>query len=166
MNKDILKQAIDNLSINMICLRDTQAKLYNEFDPLVPGQEMVGQFIINTRSFDRKELIDEAGNVSKFFVYQTEARMRYLKGPIPEHLQDAQENNEEINKLVASEIIAVFSSEYSLKSDIDLDDSSLLEFGKHNVPHQVWPYWREYCQSTCSRMSLPIYVLPMYVINS
>ena len=66
---------------------------------------------------------------------------------------------------MASEIVAHFASEYAITCDEFLTEDAITEFGRINVPHQVWPYWREYCQSTCSRMSLPVSVLPMYVIN-
>lgn len=165
MNKQALQKAIDNLSIQMVYLHSTEAKIYNGFDPQIPNQELVGQYNIETKSCFVKELQEETGVKHKFLVYQTEARMRYLKGPISEELKECLENEELLNKLVAAEIVATFVSEYAIKCEEELPQDSILEFGRINVPHQVWPYWREYCHSTCARMSLPVSILPMFVIN-
>jgi hypothetical protein len=75
------------------------------------------------------------------------------------------ENDEQLDSLMVSEIVAQFTSEYAVTCDENLTEYAITEFGRINVPHQVWPYWREYCQSTCARMSLPVSVMPMYVIN-
>ncbi|MGZ8190056.1 MAG: hypothetical protein ACXWTS_02375 [Methylococcaceae bacterium] len=165
MKRGALQKAIDNLSIQMVYLHSTEAKIYNGFDPLIPNQELIGQYNIATQSCSVKELQEETGIKHKFLVYQTEARMRYLKGPISDDLKESLENEEQLDKLIASEIVAIFVSEYAIKCDEELPQDSILEFGRINVPHQVWPYWREYCHSTCARMSLPVSILPMFVIN-
>lgn len=162
MNHVALKNAIDNLSIAMIYVRTTNAYLHNEFDPLVPNQELIAQFNIAAQSYRIKEFQDETtGNNRKVLVYQTEARMRYLKTPIPEPL----ESDEQLDNLTVAEIVTLFTSEYTINCTEELTQDSITEFGRINVPHQVWPYWREYCQSTCARMSLPVSIMPMYTIN-
>ena len=165
MNREALQKAIDNLAIQMVYLHSTDAHICNGFDPLSPNQELIGQYNIGTKSFYVKELQEEAGVTHKILVYQTEARMRYLKGPIPDELKKSLENDEHLDKLMAVEIVAVFVSEYLTKCDEELPQDAILEFGRINVPHQIWPYWREYSQSTCARMSLPVSMLPMFVIN-
>lgn len=161
MNHVALKNAIDSLSIVMVYLRSTSAEFYNAFDPLIPNQELIAQFNIGTKSYSVKEVQDEAGVTHKFLVYQTEARMRYLKAPLPEPI----ENDEQLDNLMVSEIVALFTSEYAITCNEELIQDAIDEFGRINVPHQVWPYWREYCQSTCARMMLPVSVMPMYVIS-
>ena len=165
MNRDALQKAIDNLSIQMVYLHDSKAKIYNDFDPLLPNQELTGQFNINTKSYTKKEIHEEGGAEHVFLVYQTEARMRYLKGPIQEEIKEGLGNDEQLEKLVAAVIVAVFTAEYLIKCDEELPHDAILEFGRINVPHQIWPYWREYCHSTCARMSLPVSILPMLSIN-
>ena len=164
MNKEALQKAIDNLAIQMVYLHSTDARICNGFDPLIPNQELIGQYNISTKSFYIKELQDEDGVKHKFLVYQTEARMRYLKGPILDDLKNSPENDE-LDKLMASEIVAIFVSEYAITCVEDLPQEAIFEFGRINVPHQIWAYWREYCHSTCARMSLPVSILPMFVIN-
>ncbi|MSS75330.1 MAG: hypothetical protein EXR90_00080 [Methyloglobulus sp.] len=165
MNREALKKAIDNLSMQMIYLHSTNAYFHNGFDPLIPSQPLEGQFNIATNSYYFKEIQNVSGDKHRILVYRTEAHMRYLKGPIPDELKSDQGNEEELNKLLASEIVAEFISEYVIKCDEELPQDAILEFGRINVSHQVWPYWREYCQSTCARMPLPVSMLPMYAIN-
>lgn len=165
MNRKALQEAIDNLAIQMVYLYSSEVKIHNDFDPLIPNQELVGQFNINTKSCTKKEVKDENGITHKFLVYQTEARMRYLKSSAKEELKNSLENEEQLKKSIAAEIIAVFTSQYLIKCDKELSQDALMEFGRINVPHQIWPYWREYSHSTCSRMSLPVSILPMFVIN-
>ena len=166
MNREALQKAIDNLSIQMVYLHSTEAKIYNGFDPLMPNQELVGQYGISIKSCHVKELQDEeSGATHKLLVYQTEAGMRYLKGPVSDELKENLESEEQLDKLIAAEITAVFVSEYVIKCDEELPQDAILEFGRINVPHQIWPYWREYCHSTCARMSLPVSILPMFAIN-
>jgi len=164
MNREALQLAIDNLAIQMVYLYATEARLCNGFDPRIPNQELIGEFSINTQSFHIKELQDEAGNKHKILAYQTEARMRYLKAPIPDELKNNPESDD-LEKLMASEIVAIFVSEYAITCDGDIAHEAIFEFGRLNVPHQIWAYWREYCHSTCARMSLPVSILPMFVIN-
>ncbi len=164
MNREALQKAVDNLAIQMIYLRSTDAHLCNDFDPLVPNQELIGQFNIGIKSCHAKELKDEAGLYHRVLVYQTEARMRYLKGPISDELKNDLEE-EQLEKLMAAEIVATFVSEYGITCDEELPQDAVLEFGRVNVPHQIWAYWREYCHATCARMSLPVSILPMYIIN-
>lgn len=165
MNTDALKKAIDNLAIKMVYLHSTNAYIHNGFDPLIPNQQLVGQINIGTNSYYFKEFQDEIGVKQKFLVYRTEARMRYLKGSVPDELEKSLENEGQLDKLMAAEIVAIFFSEYVIKCDEELSQDAILEFGRINVPHQIWPYWREYCHSTCARMSLPVSILPMFVIN-
>lgn len=60
-----------------------------------------------------------------------------------------------------AQIISTFKSRYF--SEIELCEESLQEFSKDNVGFNVWPYWREYVQSTCARLgmtgaiSVPLY---------
>jgi hypothetical protein len=162
MNKAALQKAIESLSIQIIYLHSSETKILNEFDPLIAGQELIAQFHTNLKSCHIKELSNPQGEKHKILVYKTEARMRYLKAPISD---ETKEDEEELHKLTASEIIATFVSEYAINCTDELPNESILEFGRLNVKHQVWPYWREYCQSTCARMALPVSVLPMHSIN-
>jgi hypothetical protein len=77
--------------------------------------------------------------------------------------QDAEQMPEEKLPLF---IKALFEIHYKFGSDDQLDDHHLAAFG-HNVGIQnVWPYWREYVQSTTTRMGLPGMMVPLVRFGS
>jgi len=51
------------------------------------------------------------------------------------------------------EIKSTYGVEYVSEEELTTDDID--EFSKQNVGYHVWPFWREYVQSTLSRMDLP-----------
>jgi len=61
---------------------------------------------------------------------------------------DAEAENSEL-----VEITAGFDAEYISTEELNSDDVG--DFSKKNVGYHVWPYWREYVQSTVARMDLP-----------
>lgn len=160
MNKDAIQEATRKLAIKMVYLGGCEAKLCHGFDPLVPDQKLIGQFRIGTESFDIKEVVDKE-STQRLLQFQVSAGMRYLKGPISGELEEEQQ----VEELVASEITALFVAEYAIVGDEKLSEECINEFGRVNAPFNVWPYWREFCQSTCSRMSLPVTVIPMLKID-
>ena len=158
MNKEALLKASENLSITMVYLHSTETRFHNNFDPLIPNQSLLGQFKINTTKTELKNVVNEKGENQQFVRFFVEAVMRYVKTPISE---EAQEDEDLLSKQLASSIKATFIAEYNVINDMDIPEEALAEFGKYNVPHNIWPYWREYCQSTCSRMALPVIVIPL-----
>jgi hypothetical protein len=62
------------------------------------------------------------------------------------------------------EIIALWESRYL--SSLELDQEHIDEFSAENVGFHVWPYWREYVQSTCSRLGAPnAFEIPLYILQ-
>lgn len=165
MNREALKKAIDNLSIQMIYLWSSELRFYNDFDPLIPNQEVIGKYGIATLSCQIKKTTEENGNEFKLLHFKVAAHIKFYKGPIPDELKHNPDQDELFNNLICAEINTVFAAEYLITCADDIPEEALHEFGRLNAPHQVWPYWREYCHSTCSRMSLPVILLPMLVIN-
>jgi len=51
---------------------------------------------------------------------------------------------------------------YAEKPGAHLSDEALQLFADHNVPFNVWPYWREVVHATFGRMGLPRVVIPLY----
>lgn len=63
---------------------------------------------------------------------------------------------------IESEFLARYGIE--LGHEEDTIDHALQEFARYDVGYHVWPYWREYVQSTCARLGLPPIPIPMYRI--
>ncbi len=64
---------------------------------------------------------------------------------------------------VKMEISAVFEAEYQLINPDDFNEDGMSEFLNTNVHHHVWPYWREYVQSTCARVGIPEITIPFRI---
>lgn len=59
-------------------------------------------------------------------------------------------------------IEALFLLQYEIDSFKDLKKPNLDAFGELNGLYNVWPYWREYVQSTTVRMGLPPLTIPVF----
>jgi hypothetical protein len=59
------------------------------------------------------------------------------------------------------QIDAEFLLNYTFKKEIPVSDEIAAAFGKMNGIFNVWPYWREYVQSTIARAGLPPVALPL-----
>jgi hypothetical protein len=56
---------------------------------------------------------------------------------------------------------AEFLVEYEIKSLEGITKENLDAFGRMNGIYNVWPYWREYVQSTTVRLGLPPLTMPV-----
>jgi hypothetical protein len=62
------------------------------------------------------------------------------------------------------EIAGVFEAKYI--STKKLDENELKAFYADNVGYHIWPYWREYVQSSCARIGFsPAFEVPFYIIK-
>jgi len=102
-----------------------------------------------------KVLSDEEGQEG-IMLFQFEAGVR-LVDPLIEPESD---------EFVKVEITATFESEYQLVDSNEFNEDGMSLFLNRNVPHQVWPYWREYVQSTCARLGVPEIVVPFKIQGS
>ena len=68
------------------------------------------------------------------------------------------ENQENYEPIV--EIVCDFEAKYL--SQKQLSEEELKAFSKSNVGYHVWPFWREYVQSTCARIGMsPPFDVPL-----
>jgi len=68
------------------------------------------------------------------------------------------EDSDETTPLV--EIKATFSAIYT--SDRRLKEEQIKAFLENNVGYHVWPYWREFVQSSCMRLDIELIEVPLY----
>lgn len=159
-----VKDTAKKLDIRHIYISKSGSALLNDFDPMKPNQLLSGLFKIDTIGADVKTAIDNETKIEhrilRFFV---QAEMIYILGETSE--EEMKDN--ELNKTKqVSEVGATYCVEYAIKSEIELTPDEIKEFGKVNVPYHVWPFWREYVQSTCNRMNLPVTTLPMLIVET
>jgi len=158
-----LENAINRLTIVDVSLKRITASLADDFFPEMEDLSMLATQTAQPKcvsicSFEpRSKLINTRRCVFEMF-----AALRMLK---PSELYDSL-SSDEVNKLQCAKVECIFLVSYDEElgeSDIDfLDEECLSQFGEHNVPFNMWPYWREVVQSACSRMGLPKVILPSH----
>lgn len=62
----------------------------------------------------------------------------------------------------AVSVQATFELAYLLPADMQASEEELNDFARINAIFNAWPYWREFIQSTVTRMNLPPVVLPLF----
>lgn len=63
---------------------------------------------------------------------------------------------------VLAEIDAVFDLSYHVPTDEAFSAEEIEEFGQLNAVFNAWPYWREFVQTSMSRMAMPGLTVPLY----
>jgi hypothetical protein len=63
-------------------------------------------------------------------------------------------------------IEARFAISYILNSSENLSQENYDAFGERNGVFNVWPYWREFVQSTTVRMGLPPLTVPVFRVGA
>lgn len=103
---------------------------------------------ISLTNADDKEIWDYR------FTYSVGLRL-ILSGEVEESQKD--------NYKPIIEIVGVFEAKYF--SQKKLEEEERQAFSVANVGYHVWPYWREYVQSSCARIGLsPVLEVPVYII--
>ena len=163
MNNELLQKAISCLAINDVYLRETHATLNKDFDPKIANQSLDTHLRFaaeRVEGIDAEQITVASSDKQtvKLARIHLGAGLRFVSGGFSEETQN---NPEEIVKHIKAEISATFIAEYRITCS-DLGFDAIEEFAKQNAGYHVWPYWREYVQSVCSRMQLPQVVMPMF----
>lgn len=162
----MLKSALDPKSLPLILrtiyIRGSRMGLSDDFDPLVPGQELRGQFRHTDATVNKNEIIDTASGrlIGHTYTFLTRFEFRYDRADISPTQND--ETNENTLAAISSEIAAVYNS----NSEEILSDAEIAQWGQTSVLVHCWPYWRELCHSATARMNLPITLMPMLDVQA
>jgi len=73
--------------------------------------------------------------------------------------------NEKDDGFLQLEILATYEIEYQLIKPSEFSEDAMSHFLNLNVPHHVWPYWREFIQSMSSRIGIPEIIIPFMIPN-
>jgi len=147
MNKELLSKAGAVLTPIGVSLRTSNISIHPEFQPKHTESELGIRY--KAHHLPQFKMMVDAKN-DAFVVFQYEAGVRLIDTSVDEDSED----------YLKVEVSAIFSSEYKLTDADSFDEAAMVEFLRHNVRHHVWPYWREYLQSTCMRMGLPPVPVP------
>lgn len=154
---DALKQAQNCLAIHSVNLRESAVQVGSAVEPWDYDRSRA-----QTQSFRQVIRVQEVERQWKDEGQSTwEYRFHYALGV---RLIDRDTDKADEDPEVDLEIKAVFQARYLCKRQ--LEDEECSAFAQDNVGCHVWPYWREFVQTTCNRIGLsnPIEI-PMYSIN-
>lgn len=147
MNKELLKQAAEVLTPIGVYLRSSKVYVHPDFHPQHNNGELQVQY--KAKHLSEYKLL-RADENQGFMAFEYEAGVRLVDETV----------DEKDSTYIQAEILAIFTSEYQLKDADSFNEEAMAEFLNCNVRFHVWPFWREYLQSTCTRMGLPVIPLP------
>lgn len=157
-----LKRAIGALQIMDVYLKSSSVHTMERWDPKRADlSKLKYQFL---HVIDKSEIIDveesdgadgdQVTAKSFFLVYMT------LGSRAIDETEDG--SNKKQTQEPLAQIEGTFVAEYLISDDFDKNDEEALKaFALSNASFHVWPYWREYLMSTCTRLNLPKIPLPV-----
>jgi hypothetical protein len=155
MNKQLINDASKNLSPKSIFICASNIWVDEEYDDqdlevIRELQSLKGTSQLNVEEVESDTSEDESKTIYRYnYIYNVGIRCT-----------DKSVESEEVEVKVHFEIKAKFKVTYI--SEIELDQECASEFAQYNVGHTVWPYWREYVQSSCSRLGISNVDVPFY----
>jgi len=129
------------------------------FDPMIPGQPLAAQFRQVGGRISCQELTpkDGSGKTLRSCVFIPHFDFRYFRKSDKE-IPESEVGNE-------AEVVAELSADIAVDYIVNLPENPpedlLAKWGSSNVLLHAWPYWREFCHSTLSRMNLPVTLMPL-----
>ncbi|MES1941413.1 hypothetical protein T5B8_14305 [Salinisphaera sp. T5B8] len=159
-----LQRAIDALSFNDVYIARTEAWLADGFEPQysdtaqleISWKHVVTQSQVAT-------LVSDEGDERLLFRVMIDLGMRLnevkdQKSEKPDADEETSpSDNSDLDEIYAC-VEASFVAEYEMKGE--LDEEAMRTFSLNNASYHVWPYWREYLMSQCTRMNLPKVAVP------
>lgn len=158
-----LENAVRRLQIVDVTLKSINATLADDFVPELSGEiDLLAVQTISPvcKSIHRYDGVEDDIHRRRS-IFEMFAGLRLLR---PHKDGHSNLSAEEVSRLECAKVECYFLVGYDeiSASDEFLDDDALAHFAQHNVPFNMWPYWREVVQSACSRMGLPRVVLPTH----
>lgn len=148
-------------TLRAIYLREGKQWISDDFDPLLPGQQLSGQMRLANHKIQIQEAIENIPDSKpiKSCRITIDFGFRYLNAT-PESPPESKEDKNSSEGMVA-EISARITVDYLLGASEVPAKEKLEQWAKSNSLLHCWPYWREFCHSALSRMNLPITMMPM-----
>lgn len=147
MDKELISEAARQLEVQGVTVKEGFFTCGNEYSS-VPTSEH--GFQAYNATVNCEEFETDNGQYAYIFTYSVGIR-------------SIKEDDGSDDPDVLMEIKAKFEATYLSQKEVDAN--AISEFGKCNVGYHVWPYWREFVQSSCVRMDIPIVTVPFYRIG-
>jgi len=153
------------LKLRDIYVREVNSSVSKKFVPfLEPNEDEIrfqtrigtqGHMVIKAKADDKETTNEE---VDRFVDYRVLVGARFLD---PSVSDEEMENKDLAADKIVAEISALYSVLYEIVSEVDKE--AIATFGERNAPFHIWPFWREYLQSSCGKMHLPMVLLPLFM---
>ncbi len=157
---EALSTAQRSLSIQSVNLKQSEVFVGEDVDPPTIDRNLTVVQRFRSVSQIRILLFSDDNNDNEEWNY----RLVYTAGVRLIYSSDKEKSSENDFKPLV-EIVGDFEAKYySMK---ELTEDEIKEFSKNSVGYHVWPYWREYVQSSCTRIGLtPVFEIPVYFMPS
>ncbi|EOW9144760.1 TPA: hypothetical protein RI735_002132 [Vibrio cholerae] len=161
MNDSMLKDAVSNLAIENIVLKEMTVKTHDDFDPDTVPEDIFlnGQSYRNVVRVQSFSVNDE--DVVSLYRYTYSLGLRFIPTEQRVRHEAGEIEGDELEPYI--EFTARFFADYH--SEKELEKDSVDAFGEKHVGFHIWPYWRELIQSSCGRLGINSIVIPPYRIN-
>lgn len=154
---ECLKSAQHNLCIQSVFLKESKVFLRDDIDlPTLDRDGVATQTFRSVTRVKEISLIDADDNEiwDYRFTYSIGLRLIFSN--------EVEESRKDDYKPII-EVVGVFEAKYF--SQKKLEEEERKAFSIDNVGYHVWPYWREFVQSSCTRIGLsPVLEVPVYII--
>ena len=157
-NGDAIQEVMSRLTIDDVGHQNSTFSIDQDFRPDVEDGYDIG---VQLRTAYTDCVVDglldiDDGRLCRYrFFYELGVRV----------LESGHADDEEGDLPVIATVSARMYSQYvevRSREVAAIDADVLKEFGTVNGLYHVWPYWREYVQSTMARLKLPAITIPMF----
>lgn len=165
------------LNLRAIYIVASQTTIGEDFDPLLPGQPLVGWHMAQSDNARLSEHpvagSDSAVRALEFrtkfeFIYRTpKAGLPLVEEPIGDRAQPSEVPPENFDGMrLAAKVSATLVASFVLIDGAPVPDSAaMVALAQSTVLQVSWPYWREFCQTAFQRMQMPQTLVPLLTIT-
>jgi len=104
---------------------------------------------------------EDSNDEVEFYRFTYSAALRFI--PTEQRIQHQNGELETEDLKPVLEFKATFIADYGVNEALEQDEID--SFAEQHVGFHVWPYWREFVQSSCARLALPPLNVKPYIIQ-
>lgn len=164
------------LNLRAIYIVASQMTVGEDFDPLIPDQQLVGWHMAQPDGARIKELRVEATGKALHtvefrtnfeFIYRTPKTGQASDGSREAVATPSPMTPDNFDGMrLAAKVSATLVASFVLLEGAPAPNSDEIITWAHGTVLQVsWPYWREYCQTAFHRMQMPQTLIPLLTIT-
>lgn len=149
------------LQLIAIYLRQSQMRMDEHFDPLLPGQELHPKFRTESRPPKIAKRTGPNGELIQACTFEIGFGFRYDAPP-----REGEGGENATDDRTLAEVTADVAISYLIVDSQATDAEQIAQWGQTSALIHAWPYWREFNHSALTRMGLPITLMPLLDIQA